>query len=87
MNTLKKTMIVQSVRLPKNKYSLEEAEKKVEELGFNKLYRNKRVNEYKEGQSENQWRFRQLAPSRFNKDSFRIRKLKGGIHLVIGYFN
>lgn len=86
MNTLTKSnmSVVQSVRFPKKKYSLEEAEKKVEEMNYNKLYRKKRVTEYKAGESENQYRFRQIAPSKFNKDSFRVKKLKGGIQLIIG---
>lgn len=75
---------VQSVRLPKNNYSLEQAEKKVLELGYKTLYRNKKVNQYKAGESVNQWRFRQIAPSKFDEKTFKVKKLKGGVQLIIG---
>ena len=77
-------MEVQSVRLPKNNYSLEQAEKKVLELGYKTLYRNKKVNQYKAGESVNQWRFRQIVPSKFDEKTFKVKKLKGGVQLIIG---
>ena len=75
---------VQSVVLPKDKFNLENAELKVEELGYKTKYMNKRVNEYKAGETINFWRFRQMSPLKFEKDSFRMKKLDNGGFLVIG---
>lgn len=75
---------VQSVVLPKNKYSLEEAKKEILKLGYNNIYRGKEVNEYIAGQTINYWRFRQKPPSQFIKDSFRIKKINNGGFLVLG---
>jgi hypothetical protein len=75
---------VQSVVLPKDKFNLEKAELKVEELGYKTKYMNKRVNEYKAGQTINFWRFRQMSPLKFEKNYFRMKKLDNGGFLVIG---
>ena len=80
----KNTFKVQSVVLPKDKFNLEKAELKVKNLGYKPKYMNKRVNEYKAGQTINFWRFRQISPLKFEKDSFRMKKIDNGGFLVIG---
>lgn len=77
-------LTVQSVILAKNKYNLEEAENKVRKMGFNPLYRNKKVNQYKAGETVNFWRFRQISPLKFDKDSFKMKTLNKNIKLVVG---
>ena len=74
---------VQSVVLPKDKFTLSEAKKKVMDLGHKVKYLGKDVNEYKAGQTINFWRFRQISPLKFDKDTFRMKKLDKGF-LVIG---
>jgi len=74
---------IQSVVIPK-KYKLEQAENIVKSLGFKELYLKKKVNEYKAGQTTNYWRFRQFPPSQFKKDSFRTKKVKDDIYLIMG---
>lgn len=75
---------IQSVVVPKEKYNLDKAEELVNKLGHNTLYRNKRVTGYLAGQTKNFWRFRQLPPSRFDEDTFRMKKLDNGVFLVVG---
>lgn len=78
------SLVVQSVVVPKT-YSLEEAEKIVQKLGYNPLYRNKRVTEYKAGISRtNYFGFRQLAVTKFDKDSFRTKRINNKVYLVVG---
>jgi hypothetical protein len=80
----KNTFKVQSVVLPKDKFNLENAELKVEELGYSSKYMNKRVNEYKAGQTINYYRFKQMSPLKFEKNYFQMKKLDNGGFLVIG---
>lgn len=75
-------MEVQSVVLPKSSYSLDKAIKKVESMGYKSKYRGKIANQYKAGQTSNYWRFRQLSPLKFKKDSFRTKKIND-IFLVV----
>ena len=64
---------------------LEEAEKIVQKLGYNPLYRNKRVTEYKAGISRaNYYGFRQLAPTQFDKETFRTKRINNKVYLVVG---
>jgi hypothetical protein len=74
---------VQSVVIPKKSYTLEDAEKKVLKLGYKDKYTGKRVNQYKAGQTINFWRFRQINPNKFDKDTFRVKKIND-INLIIG---
>ena len=76
-------MEIQSVVLPKSKYTLDKAIKKVEDMGLKSKYRGKVANQYKAGQTSNFWRFRQQPPLRFKKDSFRTKKVND-IFLVMG---
>ncbi len=77
-------LTVQSVILSKDKFNLKEAEDKILKMGFNALYRNRKVNEYKAGETINFWRFRQISPLKFDKDSFKIKTLNKNIKLVVG---
>lgn len=78
------SLVVQSVVVPKT-YSLEEAEKIVQKLGYNPLYRNKRVTEYKAGISRtNYYGFRQQAVTKFDKESFRTKRINNKVYLVVG---
>jgi hypothetical protein len=77
-------LTVQSVILSKDKYDLSEAENKVRKMGFNPLYRNRKANEYKAGETINWWRMRQISPLKFDKDSFKIKTLNKNIKLVVG---
>jgi len=76
--------MIQSIVLKKNKYSLDEAEKKVLELGHKIKYNGKKVNEYKAGETLNYWRFRQMSPIRFLKNSFYTKRLNDDIYLILG---
>jgi hypothetical protein len=76
-------MIVQSIVIPKNKYTFTQAEKLVEKMGYNPKYKNKNVKEYSAGQTKNYYRFRQLPPTQFIKDSFRTKKIND-IFLIVG---
>ena len=77
------SLVVQSVVVPK-KYSIADAEKKVIKLGYNHLYRGKKIDEYKAGMSRaNYYGFRQRPPSQFDKNSFRTKKIND-IFLVVG---
>ena len=53
------------------------------DLGYKVKYLGKDVNEYKAGQTINFWRFRQISPLKFDKDTFRMKKLDKGF-LVLG---
>jgi hypothetical protein len=75
--------IVQSIVLKKDKFTVNEANKKVEELGYNSIYRGKTVDKYKAGQTNNFFRFRQYPPHNFIKDSFRIKYINDDIFLVL----
>ena len=77
-------LTVQSVILSKDKFNLKEAEDKILKMGFNALYRNRKVNQYKAGETINFWRFRQISPLKFDKDSFKIKTLNKNIKLVVG---
>jgi hypothetical protein len=72
-------MKTQSVLLPKSKFSEKEAtayilKKKYSDKG-------KRIKNYK---TTKFYRFRQLPPSHFKKDSFRTKVLNNGVELIIG---
>ncbi len=77
-------LTVQSVILSKDKFNLKEAEDKILKMGFNALYRNRKVDQYKAGETINFWRFRQISPLKFDKDSFKIKTLNKNIKLVVG---
>lgn len=76
-------MIVQCVIIPKKNYTFEEAEKKVEELGYNKKYRNKSLKDYKSSETISFYLFKQHPNSQFKKDSFRSKKIND-VFLIVG---
>lgn len=76
-------LTIQSVVINK-KIPLEKAEQIVVSLNKQPLYLNKKVTEYKAGQTINYWRFRQKAPSKFKKDSFRTKKINENTFFVLG---
>jgi hypothetical protein len=65
---------VQSVLIPRAKYTREQAEKWLSRNGYHN---------YKIDISETYYRFRQIDPGRF-KD-MRTKSLPGGIKLIIGF--
>lgn len=71
---------VQAVRFKKKDFTLVEARNKVNAMGYSSTYRGKSPFT----QTDNEWRFRILAPSKFDPDSFRTKRLKGGINLILG---
>ena len=68
---------VQSVIIPKNKYTEKQANNWIIKNGY--TTRGKSIKNYK---TTNFYRFRQIPPSKF-KD-YRMRNLSNGIRLVIG---
>jgi len=76
-------LTIQSIVINK-KIRLEKAEQIVTTLNKKPLYLNKKVTEYKAGQTINYWRFRQKAPSKFKKDSFRTKKINENTFFVLG---
>jgi len=73
-------MSVQAIRLKKKNFTLVEARNKVNAMGYSSTYRGK--SPYTE--TDNEWRFRQVAPAKFDPESFRTKRLKGGINLILG---
>lgn len=76
-------LTIQSVVINK-KIPLEKAEQIVTTLNKKPLYLNKKVTEYKAGQTINYWRFRQLPSSKFKKDSFRTKKINDNTFFILG---
>jgi len=76
-------LTIQSVVINK-KIPLEKAEQIVTTLNKKPLYLNKRVTEYKAGQTINYWRFRQMASSKFKPDTFRTKKINENTFFVLG---
>ena len=76
-------LIIQSVVINK-KIPLEKAEQIVLSLNKKPKYLNKSVTEYKAGQTINYFRFRQIAPSKFKKDSFRTKKINENTFFILG---
>ncbi len=76
-------LTIQSVVINK-KIPLEKAEQIVLTLNKKPLYLNKKVTEYKAGQTINYWRFRQMPTSKFNEDSFRTKKINDNTFFILG---
>ena len=72
-------MIVQSVILPKKKFTEKQATTWVVSNKYTD--KGKRIKNYK---TTNFYRFRQLPPSHFIKNTFRTKILKSGIGIVYG---
>lgn len=72
-------LVVQSVILPKSKFT----EKKATAWILKNKYtdKGKRIKNYK---TTNFYRFRQRPPSHFDKKTFRTKKLKNGVEIILG---
>jgi hypothetical protein len=70
---------IQSVIIPKSKFTEKSATEWIKKKDFTD--KGKRIKNYK---TTNFYRFRQVPPSHFDKTSFRTRKLKNGIELIMG---
>lgn len=70
-------MDVQSIRFDKKLFTKKQAQEKAKKLGY-KIYIQPNP------QYENFHAFRQIQPEKFIKSSFRTKKLKGGILLILG---
>ena len=77
-------MTVQSIVLRKSAYNLEQANEEVRKMGHNVNYLNKPVTEYKAGETISFWRYRQISPLRFDKNSITSKKLNDNLYLIIG---
>lgn len=73
----KRKLIIQSVMIPKDKFSKREANKWIKENNFI----NKRVDI-----TENYYRYRQEEPELFNNKSYRTKKLNNGVSFIFGKF-
>lgn len=73
--------LIQSVRFPKNNFTLKQARKWVKSHGYRTTWRGKGVDE-----TENQYRFRQKSPNYPHKKVKTITiPRSGGIQLIIYY--
>lgn len=72
-------MIVQSVILPKKKFTEKQATTWVVSNKYTD--KGKRIKNYK---TTNFYRFRQRPPSHFKKGSIKTKKLKNGVELIVG---
>ncbi len=70
---------LQTILIPKDKYKLRDAEKKIQEMGYKTSFYGKKADE-----TENFYRFRQASPKNFIQGSYRTSSLKNGIQLVYG---
>jgi len=76
-------LIIQSVVINK-KIPLIQAEKIVTSLNKKPTYLNKKVTEYKAGQTINYYRFRQIPSSKFKENSFRSKKINQYTYFILG---
>ena len=72
-------METQSVIIPKNQFTKSKADKWIKDNGYKLSFYKKKMEE-----TDNFYRYRQMAPSKFDKKSFRNKKLPDGIELVLG---
>tara|TARA_Y100001938_G_scaffold39326_1_gene54484 strand:- start:1585 stop:1827 length:243 start_codon:yes stop_codon:yes gene_type:complete len=75
---------IQSVIIPKSKFTEKEANDWIKKNNYSD--RGKRIKNYNL-KSSNYYRFRQLPPSHFEKNSFRTKKLYNGVELILGKLN
>ena len=76
-------LTIQSVVINK-KIPLDKAEQIVISLDKKPKYLNKKVTEYKAGQTINYWRFRQMPSSKFKKETFRSKKINENTFFILG---
>lgn len=72
-------MTVQSVIIPKSKFTEKQANSWIKKNNYSD--KGKRIKNYKTTEF---YRFRQRPPSHFKKDSFKTKKLKNGVGIVYG---
>lgn len=70
-------IVLQSVLLPKSKYSLEEAKRWINSNGYHVNYRNKKIDI-----TEHYYRFRQAKPEKNSIVRYYTKIAKGGIKFV-----
>lgn len=72
-------MEIQSIIIPRNKYTEKEAVEFIKKHKF-------KVNFYRKKYEikKNYFRFRQKAPHHFNQKSYRLKTLSNGIKFVLG---
>jgi hypothetical protein len=72
-------MNVQSVVIPKKNFSLSQAKKWIKDNNYKLTFYGKPVD-----LTVGFYRFRQMAPSNFDKKTYKTKVLKNGILLIIG---
>jgi len=73
------SLVIQSVLIPKDKYTLVQASQWIANNHFKVSFYGKQVDE-----TENYYRYRQMAPSRFVKDKYITIDFKDGVKLIKG---
>lgn len=73
------SLTLQTVLIPKDKYTLEEAETWIKQNNYKVSFYGKKVDI-----TENFYRFRQASPRKFIKNSYRTKKLENGVQIVFG---
>ena len=73
------SLVIQSVLIPKDKYTLVQAAQWIANNHFKVSFYGKQVDE-----TENYYRYRQMAPSRFEKDKYITKDFKDGVKLIMG---
>lgn len=73
------SLVIQSVLIPKDKYTLAEARKWIADNHFKLSFYKKQVDI-----TDKYYRYRQLAPSRFVKDKYITIDFKDGVKLIKG---
>jgi len=72
-------MEVQSVVIPKKKFTLKQSDKWIKDNGYKLTFYKKPVDI-----TVGFYRYRQKAPSRFNPKKYKTKVLKNGILLILG---
>ena len=72
-------MEIQSIILPKKNFCQKCADAWITRNKYS--LKGKRIKNYN---SKNFWRFRQRPPGHFDKSTFRTKRLKSGVEMIIG---
>lgn len=72
-------MEVQSVVIPKERFTFKQANRWIKDNGYKLTFYGKPVH-----LTVGFYRYRQQSPSRFEKESFRTKRLKDNVFLVMG---
>lgn len=73
------TLTTQSVLLSRDRFTLASAKKWIKKHDFKVTFYRKEAEK-----TENYFRFRQMAPSRFKKDNYVTKEISDGVKLVLG---